>query len=197
MMSNPIQILDRRTNTTFATKLSSRCYRVFIKLKSLCIIINRLTDLPANKESLRKITADIATLVRRFNLWERMNPEDEKLPPVLHIRSNNTGDVMTEEKKSLKLKDYLRHSWHPLRHIRRFLLNNLKFNLICSQHSYDEPNLSIVDRDIFVAYRPSRFKRRAVIPFLNINRLFHKWSQWIPSACILLNELYRLANLCF
>jgi aldehyde:ferredoxin oxidoreductase len=94
--------------TLFDTLVLCRFYRDLYPWEELSQIIGSLTGVAATKENLRKIAADISTLVRRFNLREGMSSEDERLPKQLHKKIEATGQVITEEELNVMLFDYYR-----------------------------------------------------------------------------------------
>ena len=94
--------------TLFDTLVLCRFYRDLYPWEALSQMIGSLTGVAATKENLRKIAADISTLVRRFNLREGMSSEDERLPKQLHKKIEATGQVITEEELNVMLLDYYR-----------------------------------------------------------------------------------------
>jgi aldehyde:ferredoxin oxidoreductase len=75
-------------------------------------IIHAVTGLEAGEAALREKAKEIATLIRRFNLREGMQPEDERLTEALHRPLTDTGKVITAEELEIMLKDYYRlHGW--------------------------------------------------------------------------------------
>ena len=62
----------------------------------------------AEKEALRSRAANISTLVRRFNLREGLELEDDRLPKGLHRQLLKTGEVITEEELQFMVNDYYR-----------------------------------------------------------------------------------------
>lgn len=48
----------------------------------------------------------MAELIRRFNLREGLNPEDDRLPKYLHQPQKDTGKVISEEELGRMKKDY-------------------------------------------------------------------------------------------
>jgi aldehyde:ferredoxin oxidoreductase len=49
-------------------------------------MVNTVTGLGMDKETLAARAAAVSTLVRRFNLREGLSAQDDKLPPKLHRR---------------------------------------------------------------------------------------------------------------
>ena len=94
--------------TLFDTLVLCRFYRDLYPWEALSQMIGSLTGVTATTENLRKIAADISTLVRRFNLREGMSSEDERLPKQLHKKIESTGQVITEEELNVMLFDYYR-----------------------------------------------------------------------------------------
>ena len=98
--------------TIFDTLVLCRFYRDLYDWENLEKIIHGLTGLDAGKDALRKRAADIATLVRRFNLREGMTKEDEWLSKGFFRKNEKTGDVITPEELGQMLKEYyLLHGW--------------------------------------------------------------------------------------
>jgi len=94
--------------TLFDTLVLCRFYRDLYQWDELSRIIYSLTGIGKDKEAIRKIAAEISTLVRQFNLREGMTPEDERLPKSLHRKLEKTGQVITEAELETMLKDYFR-----------------------------------------------------------------------------------------
>jgi len=89
-----------------------RFYRDFYLWGSLEEIIHAVTGLEAGESALREKAKAVATLIRRFNLREGMQPEDERLTKALHQPLTDTGKAITAEELELMLKDYYRlHGW--------------------------------------------------------------------------------------
>ena len=65
-----------------------------------------MTGLDAGETALKEKARAIALLIRRFNLREGMQPEDERLPPALHRALTDTGQVITEDQLEVMLKEY-------------------------------------------------------------------------------------------
>ncbi len=98
--------------TIFDTLVLCRFYRDLYPWETLEKIIHSLTGLDADKDALRRRAADIATLVRRFNLREGMTAEDEWLSKGFFRKNEKTGDAITPEELSQMLKEYyLLHGW--------------------------------------------------------------------------------------
>ena len=98
--------------TIFDTLVLCRFYRDFYQWEPLEEIIHAITGLEAGEAALREKAREIATLIRRFNLREGMQPKDERLTKALHQPLTDTGKVITEEELEIMLKDYYRlHGW--------------------------------------------------------------------------------------
>ena len=98
--------------TIFDTLVLCRFYRDFYLWGPLEEIIHAVTGLEANEAALREKAKAVATLIRRFNLREGMQPEDERLTKTLHQPLTDTGKVITEDELETMLKEYYRlHGW--------------------------------------------------------------------------------------
>jgi len=98
--------------TIFDTLVLCRFYRDLYPWENLEKIIHALTGLDAGEDALRKRAADIATLVRRFNLREGMSKEDEWLSKGFFRKNEKTGDAITPEELGQMLREYyLLHGW--------------------------------------------------------------------------------------
>ncbi len=98
--------------TIFDTLVLCRFYRDFYLWGPLEEIIHAVTGLEANEAALREKAKAVATLIRRFNLREGMQPEDERLTKALHQPLTDTGKVITEDELETMLKEYYRlHGW--------------------------------------------------------------------------------------
>lgn len=98
--------------TIFDMLILCRFYRDFFLWDQLEEVINRVTGLPADEETLKEKALDVATLIRRFNIREGMTPNDDRLPKFLHQPLQDTGKVITEAEMEDLLKDYYRlHGW--------------------------------------------------------------------------------------
>ncbi len=69
-------------------------------------VIHIVTGLDADEKALKEKARAIATRIRRFNLREGMQPEDERLTKALHQPLTDTGQVITEEQLEVMLKEY-------------------------------------------------------------------------------------------
>jgi len=94
--------------TIFDTLILCRFYRDLYPWEKLGQMIHAVTGVNAEKEALRSRAASISTLVRRFNLREGLEPEDDRLPKGLHRQLLKTGEVITEEELQFMLNDYYR-----------------------------------------------------------------------------------------
>ena len=98
--------------TIFDTLVLCRFYRDFYLWGPLEEIIHAVTGLEAGEAALREKAKAVATLIRRFNLREGMQPEDERLTKALHQPLTDTGQVITEDELEIMLKEYYRlHGW--------------------------------------------------------------------------------------
>jgi len=98
--------------TIFDTLILCRFYRDLYQWETLEKIIHALTGVDVDTEALRKRAADIATLIRRFNLREGMTAEDEWLSKGFFRKNEKTGDAITPDELSQMLKEYyLLHGW--------------------------------------------------------------------------------------
>ena len=92
--------------TIFDTMVFCRFYRDFYTWEKLEEVIHKATGLAAGEKVLKEKARAIATLIRRFNLREGMQPEDERLPKALHQPLQDTGQVITENEMEVMLKEY-------------------------------------------------------------------------------------------
>jgi aldehyde:ferredoxin oxidoreductase len=90
----------------FDTLILCRFYRDFYLWDVLEEIIHKMTGLEASEKVLKEKARAIATQIRRFNLREGMQPEDERLPKALHRALQDTGQVITEDQLEVMLKEY-------------------------------------------------------------------------------------------
>jgi len=90
----------------FDTLILCRFYRDFYLWDVLEDIIHKTTGLDAGQKALKEKARAIATLIRRFNLREGMQPEDERLPKALHQALKDSGKVITPEQLEIMLKEY-------------------------------------------------------------------------------------------
>jgi aldehyde:ferredoxin oxidoreductase len=90
----------------FDTLILCRFYRDFYMWGVLEEIIHKMTGLEAGEKILKEIARAVATQIRRFNLREGMQPEDERLPKALHQALADSGKVITEDELEVMLKEY-------------------------------------------------------------------------------------------
>ena len=92
--------------TIFDTLVLCRFYRDFYLWNVLEDVIHKVTGLDAGEKALKEKARAIATRIRRFNLREGMQPEDERLTKALHQPLTDTGQVITEEELEVMLREY-------------------------------------------------------------------------------------------
>jgi aldehyde:ferredoxin oxidoreductase len=92
--------------TIFDTLILCRFYRDFYLWDVLEDVIHKVTGLDASEKALKEKARAIATQIRRFNLREGMQAEDERLTKALHQPLTDTGQVITEEELEIMLKEY-------------------------------------------------------------------------------------------
>ena len=90
----------------FDTLILCRFYRDFYLWEVLGDVIHKVTGLDASETALKAKARAIASQIRRFNLREGMQPEDERLPKALHQALTDTGQVITEDQLEVMLKEY-------------------------------------------------------------------------------------------
>jgi aldehyde:ferredoxin oxidoreductase len=90
----------------FDTLILCRFYRDFYLWDVLEDVIHKVTGLDASEKALKEKARAIATQIRRFNLREGMQAEDERLTKALHQPLTDTGQVITEEELEIMLKEY-------------------------------------------------------------------------------------------
>ncbi len=90
----------------FDTLILCRFYRDFYLWEVLEDVIHKVTGLDASQSALKEKARAIATRIRRFNLREGMQPEDERLPKALHQALQDTGQTITEDQLEIMLKEY-------------------------------------------------------------------------------------------
>ena len=90
----------------FDTLILCRFYRDFYLWNVLEDVIHKVTGRDASEKALKEKARAIATRIRRFNLREGMQPEDERLPKALHRELQDTGEVISEEQLEVMLKEY-------------------------------------------------------------------------------------------
>jgi len=94
--------------TLFDALILCRFYRDLYPWEMLTEMIQALTGMNADLARLRRIAADIATLTRRFNIREGLTVADDRLPPKLHRRLEDSGLVVTEQEIDRMVQDYYR-----------------------------------------------------------------------------------------
>ncbi|MEE8416774.1 MAG: aldehyde ferredoxin oxidoreductase family protein [Desulfobacterales bacterium] len=92
--------------TIFDTLIFCRFYRDLYPWEELEQVIHNVTGLKADEETLKAKASAISSLIRRFNLREGLNPEDDRLPKYLHQPQKDTGKVISEEELGRMMKDY-------------------------------------------------------------------------------------------
>ncbi len=92
----------------FDTLVLCRFYRDLYPWEVLGDLIHKTTGLKGDKASLKKIAADVLTLIREFNLREGMTIEDETLSKGLFRKMEKTGLTITESEMEAMLKDYFK-----------------------------------------------------------------------------------------
>ena len=92
--------------TIFDTLIFCRFYRDLYPWEELEQVIYNITGLKADEETLKAKASAISSLIRRFNLREGLNPEDDRLPKYLHQPQKDTGKVISEEELGRMMKDY-------------------------------------------------------------------------------------------
>jgi aldehyde:ferredoxin oxidoreductase len=96
----------------FDTLVLCRFYRDFYLWDKLGEIIHLVTGLESSEAVLIEKSRAVADLIRKFNLREGMKIADERLPPALHQKLEDSGKVITEEELETLLKDYYElHGW--------------------------------------------------------------------------------------
>jgi aldehyde:ferredoxin oxidoreductase len=88
------------------TLILCRFFRDIYPWDRLGQIIGMTAGLKADKEALRKIASEIASLTRCFNLREGLKPEDDRLPRRFYKEMLKTGHVAKERDLAAMLKDY-------------------------------------------------------------------------------------------
>ncbi len=92
--------------TLFDTMILCRFYRDFYSWEKLGEMVNILTGLSGNMDSLKNISAGIADLIRKFNIREGMKPEDDCLPSRLHKPLDDSGKVLTKQELEIMVREY-------------------------------------------------------------------------------------------
>ena len=94
--------------TIFDALILCRFYRDLYPWEQIKEIIRLVTGLDVDQKSLQEKAGAITDIVRRFNLREGLEPEDDRLPKSLHRKLQKTGDLITEQELDYMLKDYYR-----------------------------------------------------------------------------------------
>ncbi len=92
--------------TIFDTMILCRFFRDLYSWERLQEIVRHVCGISGGEGKLRKIAANVADIVRKFNIREGMGPEDERLPPALHRKLENSQHEITEEELNLMLREY-------------------------------------------------------------------------------------------
>jgi aldehyde:ferredoxin oxidoreductase len=90
----------------FDTLILCRFYRDFYLWEVLEDVIHHVTGLEASEKFLKEKARAVALQIRRFNLREGMQPEDERLPKALHQALTDSGKMITEDELEVMLKEY-------------------------------------------------------------------------------------------
>ena len=94
--------------TIFDTLILCRFYRDLYPWENLVEMIHALTGMEVDVAALTAKAAAVATLVRRFNVREGLQREDDRLPKKLHRKLTDSGNVITEAELATLVKDYYR-----------------------------------------------------------------------------------------
>ncbi|MFC1821751.1 aldehyde ferredoxin oxidoreductase family protein [Thermodesulfobacteriota bacterium] len=94
--------------TIFDTLILCRFYRDLYTWEKLGEMVKMVTGMNTSIEGLKSSASAISNLVRKFNLREGMQPEDDLLPKGFHKALKGSGSVITEEELDYMLKDYYR-----------------------------------------------------------------------------------------
>ncbi len=93
-------------HTIFDTLIFCRFYRDSIGWDELPVIVHGLTGLDVDKAALQKISADIANIIRAYNLREGMTPADDTLPPRILNEPLESGKRITKAELDKMIGDY-------------------------------------------------------------------------------------------
>jgi aldehyde:ferredoxin oxidoreductase len=94
-------------HTLFDTLVFCRFYRDTIGWDELPVIIRGLTGLELDKAGMQQISANIANLIRTYNLREGMSPEEDTLPPyILNNPLQDSGKTITKSEIDKMVGDY-------------------------------------------------------------------------------------------
>jgi aldehyde:ferredoxin oxidoreductase len=94
--------------TIFDTLILCRFYRDLYTWEELEKLISLVTGIPASRADLRKKAATIASMTRKFNLREGLQPEHDRLPKRFHTEALPTGQAITGEEMERMLHEYYR-----------------------------------------------------------------------------------------
>ncbi len=92
----------------FDTLVICRFYRDLYPWDELLKVLPLITGEAVTQEVLRRDAARIATMTRRFNLREGLQPGDDRLPSRLHKNALPDGRTLTADEMEYMLKDYYR-----------------------------------------------------------------------------------------
>lgn len=92
----------------FDTLILCRFFRDLYTWEELEKIIRFTTGLELGKDSLRRVAAAVADVVRSFNVREGLIPEDDRLPVRMHRELLKTGHTIREDELEYMVKDYYR-----------------------------------------------------------------------------------------
>jgi aldehyde:ferredoxin oxidoreductase len=101
--------------TLFDTLVLCRFYRDLYPWESLVAILEAATGWETDAKELRAAAARVSDNVRRFNLREGLQPEDDCLPPRFFQEPlPETGQVITEQQLAELLREYYQaRGWSP------------------------------------------------------------------------------------
>jgi aldehyde:ferredoxin oxidoreductase len=94
--------------TIFDSLILCRFYRDLYTWEKLEKMIKIVTGMDSSIEGLKSSASVISNLVRKFNLREGMQPQDDLLPKGFHRALKGSGAVITEAELDSMLKDYYR-----------------------------------------------------------------------------------------
>jgi len=94
-------------HTLFDTLILCRFYRDMIGWNELPVVIHGLTGLKLDQVGLQEMSADIANLIRGYNLREGLTPDDDTLPArLLHEPLEPDGQTLTQAELQRMVADY-------------------------------------------------------------------------------------------
>lgn len=99
-----IEFEDRLT--VFDTLIFCRFYRDMYQWDDLGEVIHSVTGLDAERAALQAKAANISTLIRRFNIREGLQPDDDRLPKAFHKKFEHSDHVLKEDELEMMLKEY-------------------------------------------------------------------------------------------